>query len=483
MRTEAACGGRKGLAIALCLAISVVAIDLATPHELAPYDQGKQAQYVLDVLLHGNWIAPTNVATGEAATKPPLYTWLASGLALLFGGIDEWILRTPGALASIGLLAVVYELGRRLSGPRVAFFAAAALATNHQFTKMCVLARPDGLLALLLAAQMLVYLRCREDGRDTPGRIATLGLLSGAAWLTKGPAGGLASLVVLVHLVASREPRRAWKLAVLPTAAGMAVFGLWFAAALRVGGDAVWNDMVRGEALRHATTGRSWNPLYYVPYLFARLVPWALLFLPAAVLVWREMRASRKGAAPLALTLPLAWLLTLLVVFGLMPHKRPDLIYVAAPAAMLLVARLAAEDCPWRWPRRVLPWMTAAGLLLFVLECARDARLAERYTYAAFGRGARAEASRRAAQLVHAGFTNGAPLFHLRIAAPPRTVEEIAAMEGPVLVVATEEARGELEARIGPLEIVDAAEGNPGTSDPRRLVLCAQGGAQRVRGL
>ncbi|MFN0007000.1 MAG: ArnT family glycosyltransferase [Planctomycetota bacterium] len=468
---------------ALSLATAIVAINLATPHELAPSDQGKQAQYVLDVLLHENWIAPMNSATGEAATKPPLYTWLAAGLALLLGRIDEWMLRTPAALSAIGLVAIVHEMGRRLGGSRVALVAAVALATNHQFTRISVLARPDGLLALLLAAQMLVYLRCREDGRDTTGRIAMLCLLSGAAWLTKGPAGGLASLVVLVHLISSRELRRAWKLSALPSAAGIAVFGLWFVMALRVGGDAVWNDMVRGEALRHATTGRSWNPLYYVPYLFARLVPWAFFFLPAAVLVWREMRAPREGVAPLGLTLPLAWLFTMLVVFGLLPHKRPDLIYVAAPAAMLLVARLAAEGCPWSWPRRVLPWTAAAGLLLFVLTCVRDAQLAERYAYAAFGRNARAEASRRGKQLVHTGFNNGATSFHLRIAAPPMTEEEIAAIPRPVLVVATDELRGKLEARFGPLEIVDAADGNPETSDPRRLVLCVLTGHQRERGL
>ena len=120
--------------------------------------------------------------------------------------------------------------------------------------------------------------------------------------------------------------------------------------------------------------------------------------------------------------------------------------------------------------------MTVAGLLLFAVECVGDERLDERYAYAAFGRRARAEASRRGAQLVHAGFRNSAPLFHLRIAAPPRTEEEIKGMHGSVLVVTTEEVRAELEARLGPLEIVDSADGNPDSSDPPRLVLCAPTG-------
>jgi hypothetical protein len=225
--------------------------------------------------------------------------------------------------------------------------------------------------------------------------------------------------------------------------------------------------------MRHATSGVSWNPLYYVPVLFARMIPWSILFVPAGVLVWNETRRPREGSLPLGITLPLAWLATMVVVFGLLPHKRPDLIYVAEPAAALLVARLFADDAPWRWPRRTLPWVTAGGLLLFAGECVREVQDDARYRYAAFGRDARAEAARRGARLVHSGFKNSAPLFHLGISAPPMTEEEIARIEGPLLVVAPADMKERLEERLGPLEIVEEARGNPESSDPPRLVLCA----------
>lgn len=465
-------GGRRYRLIALSIAAVVLVVNWATPHELAWSDQGKQAQYVLDALQHGHWISPTDQTIGEAATKPPLYTWIAAGLALLVGYVDPWIVRIPAVLAAFALVAVVFELGRRLGGPRVACIAAVVLATNHHFTKMSIAVRPDGMLALLLALQMLVYLRCREDGRDSRGRVAALCALSAAAWIAKGPAALLAPLIVLVHLVFAREPRRAWKLAALPALSGVVAFLAWFAAALRVNGEAVWRDMVVGEAVRHATSGSSWNPLYYVPILFARMIPWSILFIPAGVLLWREMRTPRDGSLPLGITLPLAWATTMVVVFGLLPHKRPDLIYVAEPAMALLVARFV-ESSAWRWPRRALPWVTAAGLVLFVLESANDVRLDARYAYAAFGRDARKEATRRGAQLVHTGFKKSAPLFHLGIAAPPMTEEEIARIEGPVLVVAPEEIRAKLEETLGPLEIVESAEGKPASSDPPCLVLCA----------
>jgi 4-amino-4-deoxy-L-arabinose transferase-like glycosyltransferase len=205
MEAESTRESRQGLAIALALATALVAVNLATSHELAPSDQGKQAQYALDLFLHGNWLVPGDLAIGEAATKPPLYTWLTGILAVLLGRIEEWILRVPAALSALGLVAVVYETGRRLAGARVALAAAILFATTHHFTKIAVLARTDGLLAFLLALQILVYLRCRETGRETLGRVVLLCALSIAAWFTKGPAGGLAALVILVHLLWMRE--------------------------------------------------------------------------------------------------------------------------------------------------------------------------------------------------------------------------------------------------------------------------------------
>ncbi len=466
---------RKHALIALSIAAIVLVVNWATPHELNWSDQGKQAQYVLDALQHGHWISPTDQTIGEAATKPPLYAWIAAALALLVGHVDPWILRIPVVLAAFALVAVVFEIGRRLGGPRVACVAAVALATNHHFTKMSIAVRPDGILSLLLALQLLVYLRCREDGRETKSRVATLCALSAGAWIAKGPAALLAPLIVLVHLVFTREPRRAWKLAALPALTGVVAFFAWFAAALRVNGEAVWRDMVVGEAVRHATSGSSWNPLYYVPILFARMIPWSILFIPAGVLMWREWRTPREESLPLGFTLPLAWVTTMTLAFGVLPHKRPDLIYVAEPAMALLVARFI-ESSAWRWPKRALPWVIAAGLVLLGIESANDLRIDRRYPLAAFGRDAQAEARRRGARLVHVGFKKSSPLFYLGIAAQPMTEEEIARIEGPVLVVAPEEMRGGLETALGPLEVLEAADGNPVSSDPPRLVLCARAG-------
>src|SRR4029079_3788999 len=81
--TTGAAPARDRLARLLVLAFAAVLllVNLATPHELQYSDQGKQAQYVLDVLLNGHWTAPADLAIGESATKPPLYTWLPPGLA------------------------------------------------------------------------------------------------------------------------------------------------------------------------------------------------------------------------------------------------------------------------------------------------------------------------------------------------------------------------------------------------------------------
>jgi len=58
----------------------------------------------------GEWLVPT--VNGELYTdKPILFFWLVLAFSHLFGGINEWTLRLPSALSSVGLVIVTYRLG------------------------------------------------------------------------------------------------------------------------------------------------------------------------------------------------------------------------------------------------------------------------------------------------------------------------------------------------------------------------------------
>src|SRR5215475_13409104 len=107
------------------LAALLFALRLAAPPNLLDQDQERPSTYVLDVVKNGNWLCQRDL-NGEITSKPPLYTWLASLVALARGRVDEFALYLPGALSAWGTAWLVLAFGRKYFGPRAGFFAALA---------------------------------------------------------------------------------------------------------------------------------------------------------------------------------------------------------------------------------------------------------------------------------------------------------------------------------------------------------------------
>lgn len=475
---NAGISARRSLAIVLAVALPLLALRLFTPYELQETDQGKQAQYALDAFRNGNWLAPA--CLGEPATKPPLYTWLAAAVAHAAGRIDELTIRVPTVLAALGLVLATWDIARVLAGTRVAAAAGVALATSHHVILQSGVVRTDGLLAFLLTAQLLVYVRSPSDATMPARSVALSSLLAALACLTKGPSGLLSCAVVALHLAATGRKRRAVRAAAVPALAGTAVFVAWIAAAAHARPRVV-ETMWDGEAAAHLFSEGWPDPLYYVLHMPLRLMPWTILLVPAAVLAVRELRRRRETPVSPLVALSLAWLAVHFACYSFIPHHRPDLIYGAAPAAILLVAGLAARPFPaWapvaaaalaaagavvaatplfdklhgeglaRWAGPGAAAILVAGAVAALLLRRRDAAAATfaalaaagmsdafvdtlgnaerkaRISYVEFARDANAASARTGLPIVAIGFEHPAPLFDLGITEKPRAAETLA---------------------------------------------------------
>jgi 4-amino-4-deoxy-L-arabinose transferase-like glycosyltransferase len=517
-------GHRFLVAAAAALALVLVVADLFAAHGLTLSDQGKQAQYLLDVVDNGNWLAPWDQARGEPATKPPLYTWCAAASSALLGGPGEMALRLPAAVSALGLVLATFLLGRRFGDTRTGAWAAIVLVTITHFGRMAVLARTDGLLACLLAFQLVVHAYAADPRRVSAARMLALSVLCAAACLTKGPAGWFACLVSALWLWMTRRRAGILRAAMVPALLGGLALGGWFLLAWRTGGDAIWTTMIDGELRRHATSGQWWNPLYYVPVLIARILPWTLL-LPAAIVdAVRARRYARPGPVPDDVALPVAWLIGHVVFFALIAHKRPDLAYPGEPGLCLLVGRVAAVRvgrataiveavvfavCAplllFFWsdhlavpaPTSVLvlgsvcfacaallaahPATRAragglfvptafAGVAVFAALNLALSPQAAAWSWARFGEVARAEAARLDAPILHTGFGASVPLYHLGIARRPAEDAELLAAPRPFLLVAAPEMQGRLTKLLGPLEELERFAGQPDTADAELVV-------------
>lgn len=513
------------------VALGVVTVAGVWPYPLDQGDQGKQAQYVLDCVVNHHLLVPRELGT-LPATKPPLYTWLAAACSWAAGGVSLHTVQLPALASGLALALLLFALARRLLPEPAAVAAAIAFTSCHHFVRIASFIRTDGLLTLWLTAQLYLYVRTWNRKRPSGATVALMALASAAAWLTKGPIGGLSSVVIALHLLLRRRSREVIPLAVVPAVAGAAALGAWFAAAVAAGGDAVYDTMVVGELGRHAMGHGLTNPLYYLGTTAVRITPWQLL-LPAAV--WVGWRAARGGGGWRRLaperSLLLVWLAVWLVALSLIAHQRPDLFFPAEPALFLLLglaaqtqrgrpylvalalllaaggiavaAGLAGGALPehaprwvgsvaglclvaggaiaWHWRRAGLAAAFAAigaaavANLLFAFVGSGPAHAAT--SFAAFGARVRVEAHTRGARIVAVGVRAPSPLFHLRLAELPVAVASLGCLATPLVVVCPQEQVAVVTGALAGCEPI-ATSGPAEEDSVRDLVALACGGQQ-----
>jgi 4-amino-4-deoxy-L-arabinose transferase-like glycosyltransferase len=100
----------------------------------------------IDTIDHGRWLV-AQIQGRPRLEKPPLPRWTIATLMRLTGRRDEWIVRLPSALAALGMVGLVYALGRRLGGRPVGLAAGLALSSSVFFISELRQAGNDGPLA------------------------------------------------------------------------------------------------------------------------------------------------------------------------------------------------------------------------------------------------------------------------------------------------------------------------------------------------
>lgn len=334
-------------------------IGITGPSDLADHDhQERQASYVLDVLVNGNWACQQD-QNGELCGKPPLYTWLAAGLSLPFGRISRVSLFLPGAAAVLGMMLTIWYLGRRYFGPWAGAFGALALLLSPSGTRMLDMARIDGLFACTVFLAAALAFAAWQSGRGW----TWFWLAAAAATLAKGPLGlVLAAGGLFAHL---------WERRGHPDMRlrgshwiGVVLFFLftlgWFLLAYHTKGPALLDRMLGSELIHEAVKAKRDYFSFTKPTIciLTRFLPWSVLVILA---VWRAFRhpATDTGERRLERFL-VCYFLFGLVLFSLGAHQRPDLVFPLLPAAALLAGRELAR---WLQPEtqpHLLRWLAVA---------------------------------------------------------------------------------------------------------------------------
>jgi len=324
------------LALAALLLARLLTLGLWDPWETRAADLARQMSEA------GAWLQPPG-----GLRLPPLPLWLRAASVAAFG-TSEWALRLPGALASLGLLALLLTLGRRRFGLWPALGAAVALLSSSSFLLQAGLLLGQAEAMAAQAATLLLALELAEPPRARgPGaQWALAGGLAFAALLC-ALSGGILALALPALLAglawALRPAQPGWRWVALALAGGSVALAL---VAVWAPPGSAWQGL--GVALHRFTAAADLAPPTFegVAYQLAfGFFPWSLL-LPAAavVLVGRLSDPERSSAERLAAGFALAWLAggLLLAVVARRLGGSPTLL--ALPAAALCVGLLAGEQ-------------------------------------------------------------------------------------------------------------------------------------------
>jgi len=346
---------RAGLLLAA--AYLVTALHGLGASDIVGDDEAREAGIVQDVVA-GHWLWP-RFNQDLLPDKPPLFHWLAA-VPCALAGFSETAVRLPSAVAGAALVGWTAYVGNRLLGGPTGLVAAGLLATTPALFARARVARPDALLAFLLAAAFGCTFRAWRDRRRGDA-VAGLVLL-GAATLAKGPvAPALFAATLLAFLAWQGDLRRLPSLLPPGGLVAVVVLGLgWYAVALAGWGGLFVREHLIGRYVGNllgqvvsdqAATSRPFarQPLFYLAQLAAIALPWTPF---TALALWRARRAGGFGDPRLRFLL--CWAAAPVIVFTpavvklryyLLPAL-PALALITAPTVVALARRAARRPTP-----------------------------------------------------------------------------------------------------------------------------------------
>ncbi len=347
---------RSTLCILLLLALIAVVIGIAAhgPTNIYAYAQLWNVGSGIGMLESGNWLLPRN-QLGVFARKPQLFPWIVAGIMKITGVCEDVTFRMPTILASFGTGVLIFLLARRWFNRRIGLMAACLWATGMHMSRIIYQATTDMLLTFWITLAIFCgdRLLFHPSGRSRRGRwLVTFWLAMILASLTKGwgiinftivgfmfvlaavlrpgfGAAGRAETFAGRVLLAARLIWRRFYKVVVRTRLGwgvlayLAVLGPVLVGMLAQGGKEFADDLYFEIWQRITGVGQSPPSGSTVPaaiYLIYSPVPSSLLALISLALVTPGRWFKRSSP----ISLPLCWVLAVVIPFSLTHAFRPD---------------------------------------------------------------------------------------------------------------------------------------------------------------
>jgi 4-amino-4-deoxy-L-arabinose transferase-like glycosyltransferase len=368
------------VALAALIAALLYLPGLGSPALWEP-DEGRYAEIAREMVVSGDYITPRDDLV-RYFEKPPLVYWAEAGAIRLFGA-NEFAVRLPAALFSIGEVAATCLIGETMFGAAAGLAGAVVLALCPLVFAFARFATLDPALAFFLTAALGAFYFAAERP-DFRGRSRAWMLIASAllalGTLAKGPValllGGAIALLWILVEGRAREVRR------MPLLSCVALYAVivtpWFLlAAIRNPG--FLDFFFVHEHLERFFSAREhgWGLYFFIPIVVAGSWPW-LFFVPMGISTARQMPEPQREKARSALRLLAVWFTLIFVFFSIPRSKLGSYILPALPpmaiVSGLALSRLGAmsrERCTRLIGRFALLNLAIAAMAIVVLVAIR----------------------------------------------------------------------------------------------------------------
>ncbi|SRR5579885_49945 len=301
-------------------------------------DEGRYAEIAREMVVSGDYVTPRDNYV-RYFEKPPLVYWAEAASIHVFG-VNEFAIRLPAALFTIGEVAVTCVIGEAMFGAAAGITGAIALALCPLVFVFARFATLDPALAFFITAAIGSFYLASGSGdfRSGAGRrwmlIASAMLALGT--LAKGPVAlVLGGAIALGWMLIEHRGREISRMPLFGCAALYAVIVTpWFVLAeLRNPG--FLRFFFVHEHLQRFVSSREhgWGPYFFIPIVLAGAWPW-LFFVPTAIAIVRA--SPSKGRERSAMRLLAIWFAIIFVFFSIPRSKLGSYILPAiAPIAIL----------------------------------------------------------------------------------------------------------------------------------------------------
>lgn len=307
-------------------------------YSLKEPDEGRYAEIPREMIEQGDWVVP-HLNHVRYFEKPPLFYWAVAASYKIFG-INEWSFRFPNALSAFLCIVILYFALRRRFPEEVAFISSVVLLSSFGFFAMARIVTLDMFFTLWLFCALVSFIGYYKERKGWFLYLFYVAL--GLATLTKGPVCViLAGITIIIFLVTEKNLPFLRDLKPLRGIAIYAAITLpWIIAMALREKEFLYFFFIDQHILRFFTSKhkRSGPVYYFLPVLFAGLLPWSVLIPRSIVNAWKNSE----------LRLFVIWTFVVFVFFSLSGSKLPPYILPAFPALSILIGHLLYSY--WRDP-------------------------------------------------------------------------------------------------------------------------------------